>query len=137
MRCLTKLYILQRKSNNMILQLQMTISLKMEHIFKNLNCTNNGQVCMHYFCSKNTIPSKHKHIQPFPVKLDKMLIKATLSVPFIKAKSSMISSKLFRPFLFSSRLDYTTCPDLLLVIKYARKLSFLAAICKTSTGGRE
>jgi len=26
---------------------------------------------MYHLCSKHTIPSKHKHIQPFPVKLDK------------------------------------------------------------------
>jgi len=36
----------------------------------------------------------------------------------MEAKSSMILNlSLFRPFLFSSKPDHTTCPDLLLVIE--------------------
>jgi len=36
---------------------------------------------MYQLCSKNTIPSKHKHIQPFPVKLDKNANETTPYVP--------------------------------------------------------
>jgi len=41
---------------------------------------------MYHFFSKNTIPSRHKHIQPFPVKLHKNsnYNKRTLSVPLSK-----------------------------------------------------
>jgi len=36
---------------------------------------------MYHFCSKNTIPSRHKHIQPFPVNYTKMLIKTKQRFP--------------------------------------------------------
>jgi len=41
---------------------------------------------MYHFCSKNIIPSRHKHIQPFPVKSHKNANqnKTTLSVPLSK-----------------------------------------------------
>ena len=50
----------------------------------------------------------------------KMLIKTTLSV--LLSKHSLLwfhqrKISLFRPFLFSSKLDHTTCSDLLLVIE--------------------
>jgi len=48
---------------------------------------------MYHWCSKNTIPSKHKYIQPFPVKLHKNIKYNNTFRAFIDAKSSMISSK--------------------------------------------
>jgi len=76
---------------------------------------------VYHFCSKNIIQSRHKRIQPFPVKLHKNAKKQNNSSrAFIKAKSAMISSKysgrlLFPPFLFSSKLYHITFPDLLFV----------------------
>jgi len=56
------------KISNNILQLQTTISFKMEHISCELHKNYSMQV-MHHLCSKNTIPSKDNCIQPFPDKL--------------------------------------------------------------------
>jgi len=36
---------------------------------------------MYHFCSKTTIPSIRKHIQPFLVKLHKMLIETEQHIP--------------------------------------------------------
>jgi len=49
---------------------------------------------MYHFCSKNTIPSRYRHIQPFRLNYTKVLIKKnnTFRV-FIDAKSSVIWSK--------------------------------------------
>ena len=75
-------------------------------------------------CSKNTLPSKHEYLPPFPVKLHKNDNYTTLSIPLSKQSRLRFHVKklcLFRPFLFSSKLDHTTCSDLLLVIE-ARRL---------------
>jgi len=48
---------------------------------------------MYHLCLKNTIPSKDKYIQPFPVKLHKNVNYNNTFRAFIEAKSSMISSK--------------------------------------------
>jgi len=49
---------------------------------------------MYHFCSKNTIPSRHKHNQSFPVKLHKNADKKSNTFrAFIEANWSMISSK--------------------------------------------
>jgi len=58
----------------------------------------------------------------FELNYAKMLIKAMLSVALIEVKLFIISSKklsLFILFLFS-KLDHTTCPDLLLINKVRR-----------------
>jgi len=60
----------------------------------------------------------------FRLNYTKMAIKTTLSVPLSKQSRLwfyQMKLSLFRPFLFSSKLDHTTCSDLLLVIE-ARRL---------------
>jgi len=52
---MTKLYILQKNSNN-ILQLQTSISFKVENIKSGF---------MYYLCSKDTVLPKHQYTQPF------------------------------------------------------------------------
>jgi len=84
-----KIVHLTKKSNN-ILQLHTIISFKMEHISFELH---NKMQVMYHLCSVNTTPSKHKYIQPFPVKLHKNVDYNNTFRAFIETKSSMISSK--------------------------------------------
>jgi len=75
-------------------------------------------------CSKNPLPSKDEYLPPFPVKSHKIAFNTTLSVPLSKQSRLWFHQRklsLFRPFLFSSKLDHTTCSDLLLVTE-ARRL---------------
>jgi len=82
------------------------IAIANNNFFKNGTFSLNSAIhylmqVMYQLRSKNTIPSKHAHIQPFRLNCTKMLmlnctkmlIKTRLSVSFIEAKSSMISSK--------------------------------------------
>jgi len=73
---------------------------------------------MYHLCSKNTIPSKHKYIQPFPVKLHKNINYNNTFRAFIEERRLWFHQSklsLFRHFLFSLKLDHTTFLDLLLV----------------------
>jgi len=64
-----KIVYLTKKSNN-IFQLQMTVSFETRNIQSEL-CNKLFNASHVSLLLKNTIPSKHKHIQPFPVKLHK------------------------------------------------------------------
>jgi len=69
--CLTKLYIF-KKNQRTYCNCKRQFLFEMKHIIFELcnKLFNSSHVSvLYHFCSKNAIPTRHKHIQPFPVKL--------------------------------------------------------------------
>jgi len=109
-----KIVYLTKKSNS-IFQLQTTIFLNGTHLVwiknKLFNASHTSLVFEKHNSNETNISSF------FQLNYTKMVIKTTLSAALIEVKSLLFHQSklsLFILFLFSSKLDHITCPDLLL-----------------------